>query len=62
MDTTNVLAKVEHRFSDRDQFSVRYSRYNVTADELARRRRPERADRIIESRQHSTRRWPSATL
>ena len=31
VDTTNVLAKLDHRFSDRDQFSVRYSRYVVTA-------------------------------
>ncbi len=31
VDTTNVLAKLDHRFSDRDQFSVRYSSYNVTA-------------------------------
>ena len=31
VDTTNVLAKLEHRFSDRDQLSVRYSSYNVTA-------------------------------
>jgi hypothetical protein len=31
VDTTNLLAKVDHRFSDRDQFSVRYSSYLVTA-------------------------------
>ncbi len=31
VDTTNVLAKLDHRFSDRDQFSVRYSSYNVSA-------------------------------
>jgi outer membrane receptor protein involved in Fe transport len=29
--TTNVLAKLDHQFSSRDQFSVRYSRYDVTA-------------------------------
>ena len=44
VDTTNVLAKVDHQFSSRDQFSVRYSRYGVDVDQLARRRRPERAD------------------
>jgi hypothetical protein len=31
VDTTNILAKVDHRFSDRDQFSIRYSSYGVTA-------------------------------
>jgi hypothetical protein len=31
VDTTNVLAKVDHRFSDRDQFSARYSSYAVDA-------------------------------
>jgi hypothetical protein len=31
VDTTNVLAKVDHQFSSRDQFSVRYSRYGVSA-------------------------------
>lgn len=30
-DTTNVLAKIDHQVSPRDQFSVRYSRYAVTA-------------------------------
>ena len=29
--TTNVLAKIDHQFSGRDQFSIRYSRYDVTA-------------------------------
>jgi hypothetical protein len=29
--TTNVLAKLDHQFSGRDQFSLRYSRYDVTA-------------------------------
>ena len=31
VDTTNVLAKIDHQFSARDQFSVRYSRYDVDA-------------------------------
>jgi hypothetical protein len=31
VDTTNILAKVDHRFSERDQFSLRYSSYGVTA-------------------------------
>ena len=30
-DTTNVLVKMDHQVSRRDQFSVRYSRYAVTA-------------------------------
>ena len=49
--TTNVLAKVDHQFSGRDQLSVRYSRYDVDSDQFARRRRPERADGIVQSRQ-----------
>jgi hypothetical protein len=32
VDTINVLAKVDHQFSDRDQMSIRYSRYGVSAD------------------------------
>ena len=32
VDTTNVLAKIDHQVSGRDQFSVRYSRYDVGAD------------------------------
>jgi hypothetical protein len=32
VDSLNVIAKVDHQVSSRDQFSVRYSRYNVTAD------------------------------
>ena len=31
VDTFNVIAKVDHQFRGRDQFSVRYSRYSVTA-------------------------------
>lgn len=31
VDTTNVLAKVDHQVNGRDQLSVRYSRYNVGA-------------------------------
>jgi hypothetical protein len=31
VDTTNILAKVDHQVSPLDQFSVRYSRYGVTA-------------------------------
>lgn len=29
--TTNILTKLDHHFSGRDQFSIRYSRYDVTA-------------------------------
>ena len=29
--TTNLLAKIDHQFNGRDQFSIRYSRYDVTA-------------------------------
>jgi hypothetical protein len=32
VDTTNILAKVDHQFSSRDQISIRYSRYGVSAD------------------------------
>jgi hypothetical protein len=31
-DTTNFFARVDHKFSDRDQFSARYSLYHITAD------------------------------
>lgn len=31
IDTHNVLAKLDHQFGGRDQFSVRYSRYGVSA-------------------------------
>ena len=31
VDTSNLLAKIDHQFSSRDQFSMRYSRYGVTA-------------------------------
>ncbi len=31
VDTTNLLAKVDHQFSSGDQLSVRYSRYDVDA-------------------------------
>lgn len=31
VDTHNLLAKVEHQFSSRNQFSIRYSRYGVSA-------------------------------
>ena len=31
VDTTNLLAKVDHQLSSRDQLSVRYSRYSVGA-------------------------------
>ncbi len=36
----NVLGKVDHAVSGRDQLSVRYSLYDVSVGELARRRRP----------------------
>ncbi len=32
VDTTNVLGKVDHQFSGRDQWSLRYSLYDVGAD------------------------------
>ena len=31
VDNTNVLAKIDHQFSSRDQFSMRYSGYDVSA-------------------------------
>ena len=31
VDSANVLAKLDHQFSGRDQFSLRYSRYGVSA-------------------------------
>jgi hypothetical protein len=31
VDSTNALVKIDHQFSSRDQFSVRYSRYVVSA-------------------------------
>jgi carboxypeptidase family protein/TonB-dependent receptor-like protein len=31
VDTTNVLAKLDHQFSNRDQFTVRYSLYDVAS-------------------------------
>ena len=51
VDTTNVLGKVDHQFSGRDQFSVRYSLYDVNCRQLARRRRPQRAERVGRTRQ-----------
>ncbi|MBZ5556760.1 MAG: TonB-dependent receptor [Acidobacteriia bacterium] len=32
VDSTNVLAKIDHQVSGSDQFSLRYGQYNVTAD------------------------------
>ena len=54
VDTTNLLGKVDHQVSGRDQLSLRYSLYDVDVRELARRRRPQRAKRI-------GRRWTTAT-
>ena len=51
VDSTNVLGKVDHQVSGRDQLSVRYSLYDVSVRELARRRRPERAERVRRPRQ-----------
>jgi hypothetical protein len=31
LDSTNVLGKVDHQFSGRDQFAVRYSLYSITS-------------------------------
>lgn len=31
MRTTDVLGKLNHHFNGRDQFSIRFSRYDVTA-------------------------------
>jgi len=31
LDSTNFLGKVDHQFNGRDQFSVRYSLYDVTS-------------------------------
>ena len=47
VDSTNVLGKVDHQVSGRDQFGVRYSLYDVGLAELARRRRPQRAERVV---------------
>ena len=51
VDSLNVLGKVDHAFTGRDQLSVRYSLYDVASDELARRRRAERAVGIVGARQ-----------
>ena len=32
VDSLNVIAKIDHQISNRDQMSIRYSRYGVTAD------------------------------
>jgi len=32
VDSLNVIAKIDHQVSSRDQMSIRYSRYGVTAD------------------------------
>ncbi len=52
VDSTNVLGKVDHQVSGRDQLSVRYSLYDVSALQLPRRRRPQRAERGVEPGQH----------
>ena len=58
---SNLFAKVDHRFSERDQFSVRYSLYHVTAVNsrgaggLSAPTRPP-------TWTTPTRPWPSATL
>jgi hypothetical protein len=31
VDTTNILAKLDHQVSGRDQLSIRYGRYNASA-------------------------------
>ena len=31
LNTTNILAKLDHQFSSRDQFTIRYSLYNVAS-------------------------------
>ena len=41
----NFLGKVDHSFSEHDQFSARYSLYDRSLDELARGRRLERGER-----------------
>ena len=51
VDSTNVLGKVDHQVSGQDQFSVRYSLYDVRSRQLARRRRVERAERVVGPRQ-----------
>ena len=43
--------EVDHQFSGNDQFSVRYSLYDVDVQQLARRRRAQRAERVVRSRQ-----------
>ena len=49
---TNLLGKVDHQFNGRDQFSVRYSLYDVNVQQLPRRRRAERAERLGGAGQH----------
>ena len=51
VDSLNLLGKVDHAFTGRDQLSVRYSLYDVASDELARRRRAERAVGLGRARQ-----------
>ncbi len=51
VDSLNLLGKVDHAFTGRDQLSVRYSLYDVASAQLARRWRPERAVGVGRSRQ-----------
>ena len=53
--------KIDHQVSGRDQLSVRYSLYDVSARELTRRRRADRAERVVGLWTTSIRPWRSAT-
>ena len=55
LDTTNLVAKIDHQVSGRDQLSIRYSLYDVNA-ELTRRRRSQRTKRVVEAGQPSIKR------
>ena len=47
VDTTNVLAKIDHQFSDARPVQRPLQPLRRRRDQLARRRRPERADRVV---------------
>ena len=44
VDSTNLLAKLDHQVSGRDQLGVRYSLYDVASEQLARRGCAQRAE------------------
>ena len=48
VDTTNVLAKIDHQYGDGHQLSAALRALRCGVDQLARRRRPDRAERFRE--------------